>query len=112
MAKYFTISTGMRGCYLPDTAYTFKANTRRELKEALADEYRIQVTEGECFGNRDMVATVAAAAWREAKKARPSIYDHVVPFAMKRQGAAAWGIFCSVSTRADYVEYLNSGWEG
>jgi hypothetical protein len=39
MAKYFTISHGLRGCYMPDgDPYIVMARTRRELKAAIADE--------------------------------------------------------------------------
>lgn len=30
MARYFTISAGLRGCYMPDTCYEVMVKTRRE----------------------------------------------------------------------------------
>jgi hypothetical protein len=107
MAKYFHISSGMRGCYMPDTSYIAKCETRRELKAALEYEYASQVDDGECFGNRKDIARIAAEAWREAKKARPTIYDFVIPYGNELGGGRPYGIFCAVSTRDDYLAAQN-----
>jgi hypothetical protein len=103
MTKYFTIMTGLRGCYMPDNCYTVRADTRRELKAVLEYEYTFQVDNAEAFGNRKDIARVAAVAWREAKKATPTIYDFVIPYGNDRVGDRPYGIFCAVSTRSDYL---------
>ena len=41
MAHYFTIMQGLRGCYMPDNAYTIQCETRRDLKAAIAGMCRI-----------------------------------------------------------------------
>jgi hypothetical protein len=103
MAKYFHISSGLRGAYMPDTSYIAKCETRRELKSALEYEYTFQVDEGGYFGNRKDIARIAAEAWREAQKSNPTIYDFVIPYGNERGGGRPFGIFCSVSTRVDYL---------
>ena len=104
MAKYFHIMTGLRGCYMPDSSYVIKADTRRELRQALAYEADATADSG-YYLNRRAVATIAAAAWREAHKPHPSIFDFVIPYGDSRTGARPFGIFASVATRADYLEH-------
>lgn len=38
---YFTISTGLRGCYMPDNCFSIRATTRRELKSVIESEAEI-----------------------------------------------------------------------
>ncbi|TIT73389.1 MAG: hypothetical protein E5W57_28230 [Mesorhizobium sp.] len=80
MSKYFHIMTGLRGCYMPDNAYVIRVDTRRELKAAIEDEARLCRDSGFVGCSKSAVASLAAAAWREAHKRNPSIYPHVAPF--------------------------------
>lgn len=104
MARYFHISHGLRGCYMPDAIHVIRAETRRELKAALAREARDFRDAGFHLNQKD-VARVAAAAWREAHKARPSIYDFVIPYGRDHIGDRPFAIAASVATRADFVTY-------
>lgn len=106
MAKYFHICYGLRGAYLPDSSYVIKCETRRELKQALAFEAENTRDSG-YFLNLASVSRIAAALWRESHKPNPSIYDYVIPYGDKRNGARPFGIFASVATRRDYIESVN-----
>ncbi len=107
MARYFAISVGLRGCYMPDSSYLIKADTRRELKRALEGEAQASPDSDTIGLSKRAIASLAAAAWREAGKARPSPYDHVAPYRHKGQDSYPYGLFVSVSNRADYLESLN-----
>jgi hypothetical protein len=104
MSKYFTISSGLRGCYMPDSVFVARVDTRRELKRLLADEAATWRDAGAMGGSKVAVATIAAAAWREAKKARPAILPYCIP--LKPSGAMSYssGVFVSAATRRDYLD--------
>lgn len=104
MAKYFHVGHGLRGCYMPDAIHVIRAETRRDLKAALAWESR-DIADAGFHLNQKHVASVAAAAWREAHKARPSIYDFVIPYGRDHSGGRPFAIFASVATRADFKAY-------
>lgn len=103
MARYFHISQGLRGAYMPDSAYIVKVNTRRELKVILQDE-------ATCFrdaefigGSKRGVAWLAATQWRDTSNYLP----YCLEFAHNhnRQNYA-YGLFVSPASRAEYLEYL------
>ena len=104
---YFHISTGLRGGYMPDSSYVLKAETRREIKAAIAYEAEnIREAEmGEMTGlSKKAVAHIAAAAWRERKNPR-----HYLPFCLgygRRDQSAPYGIFVGNATRAEYLQHL------
>lgn len=98
--RYFAISNGLRGCYMPDSVYIGAFKTRRELKSAL--EYEAESMRDSYVGlNKRAIASLAAESWREAGKARPSIYDFVAPCGQAR-GDQSYALAVSVSNRADY----------
>ena len=104
MAKYFHISQGLRGCYMPDNSQVIKCATRRELKSALeydADSIR---DAGMVGCNKKQIAWLAAIAWREAQKPNPAYLPYVAPYRDKHQDSYPYGIFVSVATRSDYLE--------
>ncbi|RVC71336.1 hypothetical protein EN759_00540 [Mesorhizobium sp. M00.F.Ca.ET.038.03.1.1] len=103
MSKYFHIMTGLRGCYMPDNAYVIRVDTRRELKAAIEDEARLCRDSGFVGGSKSAVASLAAAAWREAHKRNPSIYPHVAPYGSRDNRHSA--IHVSTATRAEYLEF-------
>ncbi len=41
MSRYFNVSHGLRGCYMPDNSQIVKVTTRRELKEHVAASRRM-----------------------------------------------------------------------
>ncbi|RWF33769.1 hypothetical protein [Mesorhizobium sp.] len=105
MSKYFHVSQGLRGCYMPDTAYVIRVDTRRDLKSALEWEARDIRDAGFVGLNRRAVARLAAAAWREAHKKQPSIYPWVAGYG--QAGNHAFGLHVSAATRAEYLESLD-----
>ena len=104
MAKYFHMSNGLRGCYMPDNSAVIMVKTRRELKNAIAyDAANMREAYG-VGGSKKAVAAFAAECWREAKKANPAYLPYCLPFGRDRNNMA-FGLFVSVATRADYLEY-------
>lgn len=104
MAKYFTISTGLRGCSMPDSVYVSKVETRKELKAVLTYEVEGWRNSGAMGGSKRVVAAIAAEVWREAKKQRPAILPYCIP--IKPDGANDYssGVFISVASRSEYLE--------
>ena len=100
---YFTIHQGLRGCYMPDSAYIIRANTRRELKSALAWEADSIRDAGGVGMNKRAIAWLANAAW----KARKSSGEYVAPYGWKGMDSRpyALGVF-TAATRAEYLEQV------
>jgi hypothetical protein len=97
---YFQISTGLRGCYLPDSIYIIRATTRRELKAAIADS--VYNAEGEIVGlSKRAVSEFAALCWRE-RKGRHYL-PYCLPYRFKYQSHYPYGIFVNNSSRAHYL---------
>jgi len=108
MSHYFHISNGLRGCYMPDSAYVICVDTRRELVNVLEDE-ALSVRDAEFVGasKRD-VRRIAAAIWRDRTAKRERL-DFCVPYGNRRGNSSdyAFGIFVSHATRADWKEQEN-----
>lgn len=101
MARYFTIMQGLRGCYMPDSCAVIKCDTRRELKAAIAWELNdIRDAGFKGIAKRD-AAWAAALLWAKKSPAAIIPYGHTTK-------NKAFAVDVSTSTRADYVEYLNS----
>lgn len=98
---YFSISTGLRGCYLPDSAYVVEVKTRRELKNALEWEADSIRDAGFIGCSKRAVAWLAAECWRNRGKAT---LDFVAPYKERSQEGYPYGLFCSASTKEDYTE--------
>ena len=91
---YFTIMAELRGCYSDaDSAWTLKADTRRELRAALMSEADTLRDAGAIGLNKRAVAGLAAMAWRDRRKG--GVYPH--------QSGPAMGLFVYVASRADYL---------
>lgn len=102
---YFTISTGLRGCYMPDNCYVIKANTRRELKFVLASEASHYSDSGYVGGSKRAIAHITASAWRDKRFTLP----YCLPFAPKHaRDNYAFGVFVSRATRQEYIEQEES----
>jgi hypothetical protein len=98
---YFHIMAGLRGCYMPDSAYVLKADTRRELRAALQSEADSQSCDGAFIGlNRKAVSWAAAKAWRERKAIGCQLA--ILPFG-RRGEAAAFSVEIAAASRADYL---------
>jgi hypothetical protein len=106
MAKYFNISHGLRGCYMPDgEPFVLMARTRRELKAAIQDEANA-LDSGMTLGlSKKAIATFAAECWREAHKRNPAYLPYCLPTKEKGQSSYSYGIFASVTTRREYLDY-------
>jgi hypothetical protein len=101
---YFTLYHGLRGCYLPDSAFIVRATTRKELKSALASEAYYIRDAGMVGCNKRAIAWLAAAAWRNRRKASG---EYVAPYRDARHThyPYALGVFVGAS-RADYLASL------
>ena len=97
---YFTIYQGLRGCYMPDSAYIIRATTRRELKNALEWEADSIRDAGGVGLSKRAVASLAAAAWRD----RGRVGEIVAPYRWAGQDSYpyALGVF-TAATRAEYL---------
>lgn len=102
MSKYFSISNGLRGCYMPDSATVARVDSRRELKSLILETAEYAAAGG--FYNKREAASVAAAAWREARKKSPAYLPFCVPMGMQRNGGRPYGVFVSVASRAEWEE--------
>lgn len=104
MAKYFSIQSGLRGCYMPDSSAVIRVETRRELKAHIKSEAHLW--EGAAGLSKRAIAAFAALAWREAGKRNPSYLPHCLP--IKPEGCSDYssGIFASVITRAEFLELM------
>lgn len=110
MAKYFCISRGLRGCYMPDDVYHVMVKTRRELKEIIISEADMAAGESTIGLSKKAIAAFAARCWYEAQKPKlglkPSYLPHALPYGERGQiSKYPYGIFASVASRADYLEY-------
>lgn len=108
MAKYFHISQGMRGAFLPDNAYIVKVDSRRELKAIVESEAESIRDAGFYGANKREVASTVADAWRNTKAKVKSPYSFVIPYGMNKDRYRPYAIHIAHSTRADYVEYMES----
>lgn len=103
MAKYFHIALGMRGCYMPDSSYVVKVDTRRELKAVVEDEAQRLRDGGYVGASKREVTSTVADAWRNMRAARRSPYPFVVPYGMRPGAMRPYAIHIAHSTRADWL---------
>lgn len=102
MARYFSISVGLRGCYMPDSAYVVKVSTRRELKEVVESEAR-SLRDAEYVGvSKRNVASIVATAWRDTGATLP----YAIPYRNMDQNYYHYGIFIGNATESEYLEYI------
>lgn len=96
---YFSIYQGLRGCYMPDSAYVIRANTRKELKSALAWEAESIRDAGGIGLSKRAIASLAAHAWRNRKGS----CEIVAPYRWAYQDSYpnALGVFTGMSL-SDY----------
>jgi hypothetical protein len=97
---YFSVYQGLNGCYMPDSAYIIKADTRKELKSALAWEAESIRDAGGVGMSKRAIAWLANAAW----KARKANAEYVAPYGWKGQGYKPYAlrVFTGMS-RADFI---------
>lgn len=105
--KYFNISHGLRGCYMPDDSFVIACTTRRELKECIANEATLLDSDSTIGLTKRNIASLAALAWREARKRTPAFLPYCLPCKERGQSSYSYGIFVSVATRHDYLAQSN-----
>lgn len=96
-ARYFHISNGLRGAYMPDNGAIIRADTRKELKRFLEWEARHMRDAGFTGASKRALATLAADAWRNA-----GIYDSVMPLKPEGSDSYCYGLFVSNASKADF----------
>jgi len=97
---YFSIFQGLRGCYMPDSAYVIKADTRKELKAALQWEADSIKDAGGIGMSKKAIAWLANAAWKQRKTSS----EYVAPYKWKGMDSYpyALGVFTGM-TRQEYL---------
>jgi hypothetical protein len=99
---YFFIEYGLRGAYCDGNGYVIKADTRRQLKSAIAWEAESLRDAGMVGANKRAVAWLAAECWRRNQRRDGGLLS-VIPISNNGGDSYAWGIHCAPSTRADYL---------
>lgn len=97
--RYFSISNGLRGCYMPDSAHVAAFKTRRDLKAHLESEAGY-AAEPKRPPSKRKIAAFAALVWREAQKRNPAYQ----PYALPLNKAESYALFVSVASRSEYLE--------
>jgi hypothetical protein len=101
---YFAVSQGLRGCYMPDSLYILKTQTRKGLKKALESEAYSIRDAGFVGCSKKAVAALAAECWRSRGR---STLDNVAPYRSAkatRPQDYPYGLFCSASSKEGYKE--------
>lgn len=110
MSKYFSIATGLRGCYMPDNSYVVRVDTRRELREIVMNELRDIQDAGFIISKREAVATVADI-WRNLRAERRSPYPFVIPYGWRKSRGHGVNkcnaIHIGHATRAEYLDQVD-----
>lgn len=104
---YFHTSSGLRGCYMPDSSAVLRFDTRKALRAFVEYESRDAI---EAYGygySKAARAAVVAQIWREARGRAPkSRLEHVIGFGRTRSTSdRPFGLFISHATRAEFVAY-------
>jgi hypothetical protein len=81
------------------------ASTRRELKSLIIDEANMLSTEDTVGFSKRAIAAFAAECWREAQKAKPAYLPYCLPCKERAQSNYSYGIFVSVASRQEYLDY-------
>jgi hypothetical protein len=105
--KYFFISNGLRGCYMPDDVSVQGFKTRRDLLACVEHEAR-EMIEAYGFGYSSVTRhAIVAQIWREAVgRATKQRLDHVIGFGRTRSTSdRPFGLFISHATRRDFLDY-------
>lgn len=96
--KYAIVTSGLRGCYMPDSLHVYAFDTRREVKSFLEEE--AQQREG-CVG-----LSKAKLAWAAANFWKNKCQDTIIPFALSKGQSMAYCIELSPIDRRDYLNRL------
>lgn len=103
MARYFTIMSGLRGCYMPDNAYSIKVDSRRELRSYIDEEACNQSCDGQFVGlSQKMVSWATAHCWRKGSKGA------ILPFGRRGEDSKPFSIEISPISRREYLENVEN----
>jgi hypothetical protein len=102
--RYYHLTHGLRGCYMPDgEPYVIAVKTRRELKSAIESEADML---GDMVGlSKKAIASFVAECWRRYYDKSWSL-NMVLPCHDRSVKIAtySYGIFLSRATRRDYLD--------
>jgi hypothetical protein len=98
MSRYFNIMTGLRGCYMPDSHYVARVDSRRELRSEIASECARMRDACKFGGSQRDISAAVAQVWTGY---RTQHLDSVVPFG-NAPGARPFAVFISPATRAEW----------
>lgn len=105
MSKYFHVSNGLRGAYMPDSASVIKVDRYRDLKFAIMHEAMHLREAGYVGVQKKLVTSIAIDLWREAQRERPQTMPMCLPLKPEHASTYSYGLFISVATRAEYLEH-------
>lgn len=97
--RYFLISFGLRGAYMPDSSFAIGANARAELKTIIEGEAE-SARDGYTGASKRAVASLAAQAW-----ANRGIYESVMPLKPIGSDHASYGLMVSNLTADEFAEW-------
>lgn len=100
---YFFIEYGLRGAYADGNGFIVKANTRKELRAIIESEARSIEGHG---ASKRMISWLANAAWGRHTGRNGGYLPYVLPIKPSGCSSYSWGIYCDVSSRKDYADYL------
>lgn len=102
VSKYFHVSNGLRGCYMPDSGHMVRVFTRKALKDHIESEARDMRDAGYVGASKAAIARLAATAWTSTNP-----YPVVMPLAPPHTpGEYSYGLFVAPADRAEWLEYL------
>lgn len=96
--RYFQLMRGLRGCYMPDSSYYFKCDTRRELVSHLESEImRNYYIEFPYIGlSKRAVIRFCASIWRGNAR---SFFGEILPYSEGKYTAGMAITVCEISMR-------------
>lgn len=102
MSRYFGIITGLRGGYMPDSNHIHRVDSRRQLKDIIANEARMQAGDALVTGlSQRMIAWATAHAWAKGSMGA------IMPWGYRGQGKP-YLIEIYISSRKDWLEQENT----
>ena len=110
--KYFTITHGLRGCYMPDSdPFAVACATRKELKDIIIGECDMLRGDRTMGFSKRAIAAFAAECWREAHEPKPAYLPYCLPCKERGQDGYSYGVFCSVATRHEFLALNKGEWD-
>lgn len=102
--RYFNISHGLRGCYMPDSEpFIVKCETRKKLKNTIESECGY-IDSGTTQGfSKKAIASFCAILWSIRE---PTPVDYVLPYKEPSQNFYSHGVFVSRVSGFDYKESM------